>query len=228
MQDVGPFEKQHSGWRPYALPGESGMVMNTNPLKEPKPYGESATWQMGYFYECMTGFEHQVASHLMAEGMTDEALMLTKAVHDRYHAFKRNPFNEIECSDHYGRAMASYGTFITACGFEYHGPKGFIRFAPKWDKKNFKAPFTTAQGWGTYRQKETADVQEHVLELKYGSLQLQTISLEKWDAGRVQKVKVMIGTQLIAADFEQQGNSVLITLSHPVHIQTNRSLKIFI
>ena len=81
------------------------------------------SWQMGYFNECMSGFEHQVASHMMAEGMTDEALIITRSIHDRYHAAKRNPYNEIECSDHYARAMASYGTFITACGFEYHGPK---------------------------------------------------------------------------------------------------------
>jgi len=224
MQDVGPFEKQHTGWRPYALPGESGMVMNTNPKNEPRPYGESATWQMGYFYECMTGFEHQVASHLMAEGMTDKALILTRAIHDRYHAFKRNPFNEIECSDHYGRAMASYGTFITACGFEYHGPKGFIRFAPKWAKENFKAPFTTAQGWGTYSQKKAGGKQEHSFALKYGSLQLQRISLEKMDERKVNDILVIMNGQKIAVDFLQTGTSILLTLSQPINIRANESL----
>jgi len=224
MQDVGPFEKQHTGWRPYALPGESGMVMNTNPKNEPHPYGESATWQMGYFYECMTGFEHQVASHLMAEEMTDEALVLTRAIHDRYHAFKRNPFNEIECSDHYGRAMASYGTFITACGFEYHGPKGFIRFAPKWDKENFKTPFTTAQGWGTYSQTKTAGKQEHLFELKYGSLQLQKISLEKVDEQKVNDILVTMNGQKIPVDFLQTGTTILVALVQPINIQTNESL----
>ena len=89
-------------------------------------YG-SGHYVIGYFSECMSGFEHQVASHMMAEGMVEESLVLTKSIHDRYHAFKRNPFNEIECSDHYGRAMASYGTFISACGFTYHGPKRVYR-----------------------------------------------------------------------------------------------------
>ncbi|WP_295719014.1 GH116 family glycosyl-hydrolase [Mucilaginibacter sp.] len=228
MQDVGPFEKQHSGWRPYALPGESGMVMNTNPKDEPHPYGESATWQMGYFYECMTGFEHQVSSHLMAEGMTDEALVLTRAIHDRYHAFKRNPFNEIECSDHYGRAMASYGTFITACGFEYHGPKGFIRFAPKWDKENFKSPFTAAQSWGTYSQTKTGGKQEHLFEVKYGSLQLQKISLEKMDEQKVNHILVMMNGQKVSADFIQTGTTILVTLPQAANIKTNELLMISI
>ncbi|MCH5598263.1 GH116 family glycosyl hydrolase [Niabella ginsengisoli] len=176
--DVGPYISTHTGGRPYALPGEGGMVMNTNPKNEAKPYGDSVTWQMGYFHECMSGFEHQVASHMMAEEMIDEALILTRCVHDRYHAAKRNPFNEIECSDHYARAMASYGTFISACGFEYHGPKGYISFAPKWNKENFKAAFTAAEGWGCYTQ-EISNKQRHIFEVKYGKVRLRSIGIQK-------------------------------------------------
>ncbi len=167
--DVGPYIKTHTGGRPYAVEGEGGMVMNTNPHNEAKAYGDNVTWQLGYFHECMSGFEHQVASHMMAEGMTDEALVLTRAIHDRHHAAKRNPFNEIECSDHYARAMASYGTFITACGFEHHGPKGDFKMAPRWNAKNFKAPFTVAEGWGSYRQKDQGNARTHALLIRNGS-----------------------------------------------------------
>ena len=65
----------------------------------------------------MSGFEHQAASHMIAEGLLLEGLAVTRAIHDRYHAARRNPYNEIECSDHYSRAMASYGSFVTLCGF---------------------------------------------------------------------------------------------------------------
>lgn len=175
--DVGPYIKTHLGGRPYALAGEGGMVMNTNPSNEANAYGDNMTWQLGYFHECMSGFEHQVASHMMAEGMVDESLILTRVIHDRYHAAKRNPFNEIECSDHYARAMASYGTFINACGFNYHGPKGMIGFAPKVGATDFKAPFTAAEGWGSYRQKISGGQCSSLLEIAYGRLEVSEFNL---------------------------------------------------
>ncbi len=83
----------------------------------------------GYFDECMTGFEYQVAAHMIYEGepgseLVTHGLAIARAIHDRYAPAKRNPFNEIECGDHYSRAMAAYGVFLAACGYEYHGPQG--------------------------------------------------------------------------------------------------------
>lgn len=226
LSDVGPYIQTHPGGRPYAVAGEGGMIMNTNPKNEAKPYGEDVTWQLGYFHECMSGFEHQVASHMMAEGMTDEALILTRAIHDRYHAAKRNPFNEIECSDHYARAMASYGTFITACGFEYHGPKGYIRFAPKWDRENFKAPFVTAEGWGSYTQQQQGNKQIHSLELKYGSLRLTKLSFEKTDPGNIRQAFATIGEQKISLKLQQKGSTLLLEADKEILIKTNQLLTI--
>ena len=34
MPDVGPYIKEHKGGRFYALAGEGGMVMNTNPKND--------------------------------------------------------------------------------------------------------------------------------------------------------------------------------------------------
>jgi uncharacterized protein (DUF608 family) len=167
--DVGPYIKTHLNGRPYALAGEGGMVMNTNPKNEAKAYGENESWQLGYFHECMSGFEHQVAAHMMAEGMVDESLVLTRVIHDRYHAAKRNPFNEIECSDHYARAMASYGTFVNACGYAYHGPNKYLAFAPKVSPEKFKSPFTTAAAWGSYEQVVQGGEQKSKLSVAYGT-----------------------------------------------------------
>ncbi|MBO9618451.1 MAG: hypothetical protein J7539_05385 [Niabella sp.] len=228
IKDMGVYAETHTDGRPYALYGESGLVMNTNPKKESKPFGDSAAWQIGYFNECMTGFEHQAASHMMAEGMVDEALILTKAIHDRYHASKRNPFNEIECSDHYGRALASYGTFITACGFEYHGPKGFIRFAPKMNRENFKAAFTAAEGWGSYTQQLKGNKMDAELVVKYGQLVLRTISIESGPASKTGKVSVRLGNDPVVVTMKTNGAFVDIQFSEKLMLQPDVPLKISI
>ncbi|WP_254561337.1 GH116 family glycosyl-hydrolase [Dyadobacter diqingensis] len=224
--DVGPYIKSHHGGRPYAVAGEGGMIMNTNPLNEPKPFGENVTWQLGYFHECMTGFEHQVAAHMMAEGMTDEALTLTRFIHDRHHAAKRNPYNEIECSDHYARAMASYGTFISACGFEYHGPKKYMRFVPKISPDNFKAPFTSAKGWGTISQSRLNGKQRNVIKIVYGDLSLKSVGLAPAPGLIPKNALVTLNGKIQKATLHQQENRFLIELESEIHIKTGGLLEI--
>lgn len=224
--DVGPYIKTHTGGRPYALAGEGGMIMNTNPKNEAKPYGEDVTWQLGYFHECMSGFEHQVAAHMMAEGMVDESLVMTRVIHDRYHAAKRNPFNEIECSDHYARAMASYGTFINACGYTYHGPKGKLGFAPRIQPENFRAAFTVAEGWGTYSQQEVAGGQQHHISMAYGKLMLQSLSFEAMNGRTFKNAEVMVNGKKVSATLKQDGRQVLLSLKRQITVSANEEMSV--
>ncbi|SEN45673.1 Uncharacterized protein, contains GBA2_N and DUF608 domains [bacterium A37T11] len=224
--DVGPYIQTHTGGRPYAVAGDGGMVMNTNPKNEPRPYGDNETWQLGYFHECMSGFEHQVAAHMMAEGMVDESLILTRKIHDRYHAARRNPYNEIECSDHYARAMASFGTYISACGYAYHGPKGYLAFAPKVNPKQFKAAFTTALGWGSYEQQANANEQAHQLTLLYGTLRLTAFGLEKLDDQPVGKLTAALNGKVIAAKTSNEGRQLTVHFKNDIHLKENDVLTI--
>lgn len=162
--------------RPYYVAGEGGTLMCTNALNEQDPYG-GASWTHGYLNECMSGFEHQLASHMMHIGMVKEALAVTRVIHDRYQAEKRNPYNEIECSDHYSRAMASYGTFLSACGYQSNAPQCELAFDPKMSADDFKAAFTTAEGWGTYAQKKHGAKLSASLLVKYGTLTLKKLTL---------------------------------------------------
>ena len=139
--DVGPYFKKHSGGRKFALAGEAGLIMCTWP-KGGRPSGRP--YGVDLYSECMHGFEYQAAGHMIFEGLVKEGLAVTRSVHDRYHPSKRNPWNEIECGEHYARSMASYGVFLAACGFEHHGPKGHIGFAPRLTPENFKAAFIGA------------------------------------------------------------------------------------
>jgi hypothetical protein len=172
----------------------------------------------------MSGFEHQVASHMMAEGMTDEALVLTRMIHDRYHAAKRNPFNEIECSDHYARAMASYGTFISACGFDYDGPNGSIKFAPKLNPQKCKVPYTAASGWGSYEQNQNEQSFTAKLHVAYGSLHLNKIAIEP--SISVTKAKVHVGDTIINGKLIKKDNVYQFEFNHSIELKKGQVLQI--
>lgn len=201
--DVGPFRQANPPGRWYAVPGEGGLLMCTFPRGDwnyRKAAGKGPDWAAGYFNECMSGFEHQVASHGIWEGMVMEGLAIVRAIHDRYHPSRRNPYNEVECSDHYARAMASYGVFLAACGFEYHGPKGHLGFAPRMlaeGQRNFKAAFTAAEGWGTFAQVQAEGGLTASIELRYGRLALRTLALTP--QGKMAKVVAKLNGKPIAA-----------------------------
>jgi hypothetical protein len=215
------YQEQHKpikGARIYATEGEAGVIMCTWPKggadkavpgmdkrKEP-----SKTWlgPGGYFDETMNGFEYQVAAHMINEGMVEKGLAIFKAVHERYGATKRNPYNEIECGDHYSRSMASYGIFTAICGFYYHGPKGIIEFNPRITPESFEAPFTAAEAWGTFKQTREANSQTNSLKVEFGKLNLNEIRLgiEK----PVNSVKLLIDGQEISTTYQIKENFIEI------------------
>lgn len=216
--DVGPYRekfKEVEGGRWYAMPGEGGLLMCTWPKNdcnraefEQKILGLDVTSE-GYLNECMSGFEYQVASHMMAEGLVEESLAVTRTIHDRYDAKQRNPWNEVECSDHYSRAMASYGVFLNACGFDYHGPDGYLAFAPQFSEDSFKAAFTSAEGWGSYAQTVSSGSLNAAVDLKYGQLRLNSFGLALPEGGSAQNVKVRLNEVDIAFSSSQKTGSLL-------------------
>jgi len=216
VPEMGRFRKVFRQGRFYAMPGEAGLVMCTWPkggLRE----DFKKHWQYAYFNECMSGFEWQAAAHMVQEGapistadyqiisglleetsdpraLTARGLAVGRAIHDRYAPSKRNPYNEIECSDHYARANASYSLFLAACGFSYNGPAGVIGFDPKIGPEDFKAPFTAAEGWGTFEQKLTPGKGwSATIRMAYGRLVLREIRLPWLLPG----ARVRVGAEIV-------------------------------
>jgi hypothetical protein len=200
--------------------------MAANPYDTPNPFHADWHWSVGHFNECMTGFEHQVASHMIAEGMVEQGLAITRAVHDRYHASRRNPWNEIECGDHYARAMASHGTFVSMCGFEYHGPKQHIGFAPRMDESNFSAAFVAAEGWGTFSQQIKPSTLDASLEVKWGRVCLRTIALRLPEGRTSSGVSAAWNKNSISTQACVAGQRVTIALESPVELKSGDVLKI--
>ena len=206
--------------RPYHTDGEGGLIMTANALGREVPYGVFSMYAC-YLNETMNGFEYQVAAHMIAEGMVKEGMAIIKTLDERYDGNKRNPFNEVECGDHYARSMAGYGALITISGFEHHGPNGHIGFAPKLTPEDFRAPFTAAQGWGTYSQRIENGRLTAMLDVRHGQVQLATLALEH-DGG--DKVTVKLGDKPLPAAVKREGKRVLITLNTPVEITPGEKL----
>ena len=227
--DVGPYRANHKPGRWYAMAGEAGLLMCSFPRADwdyHKASGQGPEWAAGYFNECMNGFEYQAAGHMIWEGLVQEGLAITRAVHDRYHPSRRNPWNEVECGDHYARSMASYGVFLAACGYEYHGPNGTLAFAPRLSPHNFKAPFTTAQGWGSFSQTANGDAMTAEIALKFGGLRLKTLALQLPDGVKGKTVKVTHNGHAVSSSTLVENGRLLVTLKIDVSLQAGQKLDV--
>ena len=229
--DVGPYRKVNKEGSWYAMPGEGGTMMTTWPHGDrelPKAVvGDMATG-VGYLNTCMAGYEHQVASHMVSEGLVVEGLAAERVIHDRYHASRRNPWNEVECGDHYSRGMASYGLLISASGFEYHGPKGHIGFAPRLTPEDFRAPFTSAEGWGTFWQKRDAGHTGCGIQLRWGKLRLKTLALALAEGASVSTATVSLGKKSIPANVKVSAQRALITFAEQIELTPETELRLTI
>ena len=226
--DVGPYRAVNKPGRWYAMAGEAGLLMCSFPranwtYSNAKGQGKKE-WSAMYFNECMNGFEHQVAGHMIWEGLVTEGLAVERALHDRYHASKRNPWNEIECGDHYARSMASYGVFTAACGFEYHGPKGHLGFAPRLTPENFKAPFTVAEGWGTFHQKIEAGSGLAQVHLRFGKLRLRTLVLAA--SASPGAVRVSLNGKSVEAKHAFEAGRLVITMGADLQLSAEDKLDV--
>jgi hypothetical protein len=97
----------------YALGNEGGLLLCT------WPKGGKPSLPFVYCDEVWTGYEYQVASHLMMMGEVEKGLEIVRTARDRYNGSLRNPFDEYECGHWYARAMSSYGMLQGLTGVRY-------------------------------------------------------------------------------------------------------------
>ena len=151
---------------------------------------------------------------------------MTRAVHDRYHPSRRNPYNEIECGDHYARSMGSHGIFVSVCGFEHHCPKGYIGFSPRLTPEDFRSGFIAAEGWGTFTQKRDDRLQTETLRLKYGQLNLNQMAFDLAETKRATDVQVKLNGDVLEVNQHIADNRVFISLIQTTTVNANQLLEI--
>jgi uncharacterized protein (DUF608 family) len=219
--DVGPQNKAHEPERWFAFPGEAGLFTCTWPRG--KHLGPKST---RYRDEIWTGIEYQVAGHMAWEGMVPEALAVCRGVHERYHPSKHNPWNEIECGDHYARALASWSVLLALSGFEYHGPRGRIGFAPRITPHDFRCAFTAAEGWGSLAQRRTGRTQTNELAIGYGRLRLRSLSLELPAGAMLEEASVTLDDASVASTAAQDGRRVTLTTAEDTLVPAGSRLHV--
>jgi uncharacterized protein (DUF608 family) len=218
--DVREQNANHPPERWFVSPGEAGLFTCTWPRSRFLSEG------VRYRNEVWTGIEYQVAGHMAWEGMVTEALAIVRAVHDRYRPLKRNPYNEVECGDHYARALASWGVFTALCGYEYDGPRGHLGFAPRLTPENFRAAFTTAEGWGTFSQWRDGEIQRERIGVCRGRLRVKTLRFEVPPRPGAPAVTVTSAGRETPATGRADGAGLRIELARPVIIEEGETLEV--
>lgn len=163
------LSETHSVQRCYALNDDSGLLLCS------WPKGNRPKIPFVYADEVWSGIEYQVASHLIREGYLEEGLSIVKGVRSRHDGVKRNPFNEVECGNHYARSMASYAVYLAVIGFSFDMTKNRVAFDPQQNKENFSCFFSTGKGWGVYTSKIENGERKESVECVYGDMDGLTI-----------------------------------------------------
>ncbi|MBI3694484.1 MAG: hypothetical protein HY238_06555, partial [Acidobacteria bacterium] len=166
------FRRFPNPQRLYALGDEKGLLLCS------WPKGGRPALPFVYSDEVWTGIEYQVAAHLLYEGLLDEWLAVVKAARDRYDGLRRNPWNEIECGNHYARAMASWSLVLALSGYRYSAQERSLRLAPQVRPGNFKCFFSTGSSWGVFSQNATKAGRTAAVEVLYGKLDLADFVLK--------------------------------------------------
>jgi hypothetical protein len=220
--DCGPQMQAHKPDRWFAHAGEPGLFVCTWPKSQ--HLGQDSVL---YRDEVWTGIEYQVAAHLLREGMVIEGLSVVHGIHRRYDGNKHNPFNEVECGDHYARALASWSCLLAISGFQCDGPAAALGFAPKLSPEDFRCLFTASDGWGTYSQTQDHDGQRHVLLVRGGAVSVKALAFEVPEGRRVERVACSSGQATGRRDvagvaFVQAGRRVDITMPAALLLHPDR------
>ena len=218
--DVGPYNEAHKPFRWFVTPGQAGLITCTWP--------KSAYLSEGTRYreEVWSGIEYQVAGHMIWEGKVTEGLAICRAVHDRYHPSLINPYNEVECGDHYARAMASWGVYLALAGFQYHGPKGWLGFDPRISPEDFRGAFTTAEGWLTFQQSRTGTEQRNTIEVQWGRLKLTRLFLQAHET--VRGARISVEGKPIEATFSVKKGHIAIQFGGEMALGVGEELEVLL
>ncbi len=210
----------HNCQRTYALNGEGGLLLCS------WPNGGRPRYPFPYADEVWTGFEYQVAAHLIYEGMVEQGLGIVKRARQRHDGVARNPWNEFECGHHYARAMSSWSLLLALSGYHYSAPARRISFAPRVNASDFRCFFSTGSGWGSFSQKVEGSAMTCTVEVRYGRLAFRTLGLALPDGVSPEHVRVTGPEGKVAATAGLVGKQMVVEFGKEVELGVGQRLTV--
>ena len=164
----------------------------------------------------MNGFEYQVAGHMIWEGLVHGG--------PGHHPHGPRPLprraaQSVERS-RVRRPLRAHAWPATACSWppaasSTTARKGHLGFAPRLTPENFRAAFTTAEGWGTFSQKRSGGKQTETIELKAGRLELKSLEFAVPENTLPTQVTVTAAGQSLTVTMEAEAGRVRIAFAAP-------------
>ncbi|GAB4560730.1 MAG: non-lysosomal glucosylceramidase [Anaerolineae bacterium] len=204
--------------RAFVTEDDQGLLMCT------WPHGGRPAVPTLYSDEVWTGIEYEVAALLLFERHVDEAIRLLSAVRTRYDGRKQNPWNDIECGDHYVRAMASWSLLEAAMGYRYDAGRSSLAFAPVTNPERFKAPFVARDGWGSFSQRRDERSLKATIALAEGELEIQRLSLKPGHV--VQSATAQMNGQPIAVEWAMVEEEAVLTFQPSLALKASDVLTV--
>lgn len=213
---------------------DAGLQMITWPRGgRPEP-----AHQIYYADEVMTGFEYAAAATMVQAGLLREGFTVARAVHDRYDGrlrrgltpgdtaswgYSGNPFGDDECGKFYARAMSVWSILLACQGFSYDGPAGSIGFRPQWRPDDHASFFTAAEGWGLFTQRRRGNALAAKLDLRYGRLRLERITLA---APGATKAAVTVAGRPVTVTLQPAEGAVTVALPAAVLVEAGQAIEL--
>ncbi|QOR69275.1 hypothetical protein IM660_11205 [Ruania alkalisoli] len=152
-------------YRVFADGDETGLVVCT------WPHGGRPEVPTRYADEVWTGVEQQVAAHCLMEGMQDEAEQILTGLWSRYDGRRRNPYNQVECGDHYVRALSGWSVLEARTGQRWNAATGVLRISLP--PPGGAWPVLLDTGWGSLLNTDDGPY----LECRHGSVEVAGLEL---------------------------------------------------
>jgi uncharacterized protein (DUF608 family) len=204
-------------YRVFADRDDAGLLVCT------WPHGGRPKIPVRYADEVWTGIEYQVGAHCIMEGLIDEGFLILEGLRARYSGERRNPYNEIECGDHYARSLAGWSVLEAVSGFRYNAIEHALRFAPVGAAACFQTIFVAGTGWGMYEQTGNDGWSRISLSCSHGELLLRELTVPAAVGDAVQAWR---GDQQLSPQLRRGQSGVTLSFDHPVHLPSGSNLRL--